>query len=211
MSESETSQQLSESTEANEAPVIETAQFNEIVPLKGDVMEHFEKIPRKINGCDYAFCKYCKAESDKGGDNKLFRIRAKPENLRRHLKCCKYFCAAKGIALKPKINNIPGGGKRPRIDPKTEKENVVVVAPLAICSAGCKTLTVKYSRKSESMDITPGMTAQEVVDSLKEIFDIDPSAKCYLRRETEHKVLIGCCDLMLLINNGETLRLECSK
>ncbi|ELP87860.1 hypothetical protein EIN_274270 [Entamoeba invadens IP1] len=200
----------------------------EVVPAKLDLMKHFDKIPEKVDGVEYVLCKHCKAESEKGGDNKIKRIKCKPENMRRHLNHCRFYLAEnKQTLAKPKLPSL--GGKRPRDtnSPKSEQEDkidhsesersekrdddkkeAIVVAPLVITSPGCKTITVKYSRRAESMDITPGMSAEQLIDGLKEVFGIPQETPCFLRRETEKKVLLGSNEIVLLINNGETLCLK---
>ena len=178
----------------------------EALPSKEDVHEHFEKIPKKINGMDCCYCKYCLEESKVDDDVKVAKTRFNPETMLRHLCRCKYFQRKHGIKVKSRSSHSVSkpemqvlgsyGGKKPKIQP------VVEHVPIS------KTITVKYSRRTETFEITDNMTGKDVIESLKEIFDIDDDQKCLLRRESERKVLLDCNNLFILLHDNEVLKLE---
>ncbi|KAL7716313.1 Uncharacterized protein QTN25_006303 [Entamoeba marina] len=205
MSEANSTQlsQTSESHESSEESVSitnETNSFNKLVPLKADLMEHYTALPTRIKGESYALCNYCTEESKKGGDNKIVKIKAKPNNLRKHLKHCKYFYAHHNITIDPK----PVAVTKPR-QTKTQR------ALKRKTSVGCVTINVKFSRKMETMEVTPGLKGEQLVNDLKDIFNIDNTTQCFLRREVDRKILLGCNDVVTLLGDGETLKLECAK
>ena len=177
----------------------------EALPSKEEVFDHFEKIPKRINGKEYCYCKYCQAENEVNQDFKIQKTQFNADTMLRHLCRCPYFHKEKGIVVKhrntrSKIETLAHhgsfGGKKPKIT------SVVERAPVT------KTVTVKYSRKTETFDITEKMSAKDVIDSLKEIFDIDEKQKCVLRRESEHKVVLECNNLFMIVMDNEILKLE---
>ena len=166
----------SDDSSSQRAEGSESVDFNTIVPLKSDVSKYFEILPDKVNNTQVAICTFCKANSEEGGDNRIIRIKNKPENLRKHLKNCKYFCAAHKI---PMTTKPPRPLKPAR--PDTKSDDAVTLARLV--PPDCRMVTVKLSRRAESMDVTPGMTGSDLLADLKEIFNVGDDAKCFLRRE----------------------------
>ena len=195
------SSSLSEEYNNNDQSIVD---FNKIVPTTADMTQFFDEA-ENTNG-EYMLCKKCQEAHSEGHISRVMKIKNKVENLRKHLKTCKYFCAEHGIEV---------GAKQTRSKPtsvilKDAAENGTTVK-FSEPPEGCKMIQVKFSRKVEVFDITPNTTAGMVVKDLKTIFGVDDDVKCFLRKENDKKVLLGNVDICTVVSNGDIYRLETVK
>lgn len=176
--------------------------FGKLVPLNCD-MTMFYDSAGETNGEEFMYCKKCQEAHARGEITRVMKIKNKTENLRKHLKNCKFFCADNGLDVVSKASRP----KQPSVAKKNDEESVQPVK-FTEPPEGCKTIVVKHSRKTETVDITPGTTGAQIVKDLKVIFGIDDDAKCYLRRESDKKVLLGHVDVCKVVSNGDVYRVD---
>lgn len=148
--------------------------FNAVVPMKADVSIYFEPAGEQ-GGEEVMKCKACCAAHNRGEVTRVMSIKNKAENMRKHLKSCKYFCAEHNLEVpfkasrsKTTVAKADDSSSLPKFHNPPE---------------GCKMIHIKYSRKIETVDITPGTTGAMLVKDLKSVFGIEDSTKCFLRKE----------------------------
>ena len=195
----------------------------------------------KKNGYTFVICNACKQASIDGQEVEIKKIRVKGENLKNHLKYCEFFCQqhkipyithdeslerAKAAAevketekVTPSAPALPVQGKAMKA-PKKSTVSTVRTTPAAnplppnkvvVMPTIRKTITVKCSRKTEVVDICDGITVKQVVEDLKDIFNLDQNARYYLRKCNDNKILIGGCDIVSLVDDDESIKLEAAK
>ena len=150
--------------------------FDQVVPPKSDVSIYFEKVDET-----FSYCKHCKEAHERGDLTLLMKIKTKQENMRKHLKSCKFFCSANNIGNVVKQTRPKTSVAKPEVKAVEEGESVVVPAEAHV---GCKLIQVKWMRRTETLDVTPSTTGSMIVNDLKVIFGIDDGSKCYLKRES---------------------------
>ncbi|KAL7718261.1 PB1 domain-containing protein [Entamoeba marina] len=173
-------------------------EFNKLIPAKADVSQYFEKIGQ-VKGVEYAQCKSCLEAHEKKELSRVMKIKTKPENMRKHLKNCKFFCAE---------HNLDAPAKQVRSKAGFSAKNDENHHEFHLPPSGCKMIHIKYSRRTETVDITEGTTGSMLVKDLKIVFGVDESAKCFLRRESDKKVILGSVDVLQLVETGEVFKLE---
>ncbi|ELP92623.1 hypothetical protein EIN_369450 [Entamoeba invadens IP1] len=176
--------------------------FEKIVPQKSDMTKYFDSVGI-TNGTEYMHCKSCTDAHQKGDLSRVMKIKNKPENLRKHLKSCKYFCSQNGLEAVAKPQRSKATSMSTRAFAEEGQQTKFHNPP-----EGCKMMHVKYNRRVETFDVTPGTTGAQIVKDLKTIFGIKDEIKCFLRKEVDKKVLIGAADVIKLIENGDFYKLE---
>ncbi|EDR27526.1 hypothetical protein EDI_093170 [Entamoeba dispar SAW760] len=152
--------------------------FNNVVPVKAEMSLYFDPAGEK-NGVEYMTCKACQEAHTRGELSRVMKIKNKQENLRKHLKGCKFFCAEHGLEAVAKPQRSKATSSLMRTGDETGQPVKFHNPP-----EGCKMMQVKYSRRIETFDITPGTTAAQIVKDLKIVFGIEDDLKCFLRKES---------------------------
>ncbi|ELP87283.1 hypothetical protein EIN_095200 [Entamoeba invadens IP1] len=178
--------------------------------------EIFDPVENNGEAAEFVQCKSCMEAYSSGQLTRVMKIKNKQENMRKHLKLCKYFRAQYSIdpndkPIRPIKQQPTGKAPLQTLSQQTkasEDNSVNVTFKYSTPPEGCKMIHVKWNRKYETFDITPKTTVAQIVKDLKTLFGLADTARCFLRREDDKKVLLGHAEILKLVENGEVYKLE---